>query len=486
MTRSKWDPNSPVEIDASTVALEGDGDDRVVQQQDVDWWKASQRRSGNRVKLPEKEARRSEKDLPSPDEDLDLLQRSLDILDYPKVLQALTLECSTVPAKRIIQQLMRAQKGNIQQSRSSGMQSSLAYQGLAADTVEGSQERYRAVQELQRIIDGETGDATYRDARGYKQLFGPPPLQGACNVEPLFGSHVDGAPVTRVLDAEDITQVRDLLGTMQSVRNWGEALRNVDSSRGVEFVELSRLAESITVNTTLRDLLDGAFERSNTSQEQKRLSGITFPILSQLRSRVQSLRGEVLSILDGLLALPSTQSKLALESGGSLYSEVAGRLVIPVQSKYASMGIVHDTSRSGKTVYVEPTEIVAVTNELKQVEGELRAEEGRIWRMLSNEVYCNQRDLELSACLLGQLDLVHAKVQLGIKFKGVTPEVQNEGVISVRNAKHPVLLLRHIEAVGSTIELGADGNQGLVLTGPNSGTRGRCELSAIRASDLRR
>jgi DNA mismatch repair protein MutS2 len=184
---------------------------------------------------------------------------------------------------------------------------------------------------------------------------------------------------------------------------------------------------------------------------------------------VQVLRGEVLSIIDGLLALPSTKSKLALESGGSLYSEVAGRLVIPVHSKYASMGIVHDTSRSGKTVYVEPTEVVAVTNELKQAEGELRAEEGRIWRMLSNEIFCNQYDLEASAYLLGQLDLVHARFQLGIKLKGVIPEVQNEGVISVQNAKHPVLLLRQIDVVGSTIELGADGNQGLVLTGPNSG-----------------
>jgi DNA mismatch repair protein MutS2 len=450
--------------------MDGDGDNRMMWQQDADWWRATRQSSGNRDSLPKKETTRSEEEVSSPEDEFDLLHRSLNILDYPKVLQALTLECSTVPAKRIIQQLTRPHQGNSQQQRGPKKQSSLAYQGLAASTLEGSQERYRAVQELQWIVDGKTGEATYRDARGYKNLFGPPPIQGACNVEPLFGSEGDGPTVARVLDADDITQVRDLLDTMRTVLNWGEALRKAGSSENIEFVELPRLAESITVNATLHDLLDGAFETTDRSgREQKRLSGITFPILNQLRSRVQVLRGEVLSIIDGLLALPSTKSKLALESGGSLYSEVAGRLVIPVHSKYASMGIVHDTSRSGKTVYVEPTEVVAVTNELKQAEGELRAEEGRIWRMLSNEIFCNQYDLEASAYLLGQLDLVHARFQLGIKLKGVIPEVQNEGVISVQNAKHPVLLLRQIDVVGSTIELGADGNQGLVLTGPNSG-----------------
>jgi DNA mismatch repair protein MutS2 len=170
-----------------------------------------------------------------------------------------------------------------------------------------------------------------------------------------------------------------------------------------------------------------------------------------------------MATLDSLLTMPSIKSKLATESGGALISEVSGgRLVLPVDAKHASsVGIVHDSSRSGKTVYVEPTEIVGPTNELRQAEGELRAEEARVWRSLTEEILQNRVPLETSVKAIGQLDLVWARLLLGRKLKGVIPIVQNEGVISLRNAKHPVLLLRELSnVVGSDVELGSNGNQG--------------------------
>ena len=183
--------------------------------------------------------------------------------------------------------------------------------------------------------------------------------------------------------------------------------------------------------------------------------------------------------LDSIVQLPSVKSKLALESGGPLVSEVAsasggnsgGRLVLPIDPKYASeMGIVHDSSRSGKTVYVEPSEIVGPTNELRQIERDLEAEEARVWRSLTDQIWNNQYDLRKSIQAIARLDLCVARCTLGQRLEGVIPIVQDEGVISLKDAKHPVLLLRNIEkVVGSDISLGADGNQGLVLTGPNSG-----------------
>jgi hypothetical protein len=513
MTRSNWDPDAPVFVEPSTIDLYDDDEGGASRwgisgQQDANWWQLSKKGSGTSSLVKSASQREDGYDSNSSgarqtavvnEPELDLFRRSIDTLDYPKVLQALVRECSTVPAKRIVQQSLRQQPSS--SSSSSGADAAptpsadrrmRAYQPLAAASWKESCERYRAVEELTKLLtmgssdgdfDSDAGASfaaaqqTYRDARGYKQsVLCPPPTRGqSCNLEQVFGSLEDGATqaTRRVLDVDDICHVRDLLDTMQTVRNWGDALRECSSSDDddPEFVELPKLADAIAVNATLRDLLNKAFETTDRSgSEQRRLSGDTFPALKQLRARVQSLRGEVLSTLEGMLALPSTQSKLALESGGSLYSEVAGRLVIPVQSKYASMGIVHDTSRSGKTAYVEPTEIVGLTNELRQAEGELRAEEARIWKMLSNEVYHNSHELEASASAVGQLDLVHAKYQLGLKLKGVIPEVHNEGVITVQNAKHPVLVLRELDVVGSTIELGADGNQGLVLTGPNSGT----------------
>ena len=231
------------------------------------------------------------------------------------------------------------------------------------------------------------------------------------------------------------------------------------------FTELPKLAGAIVVNATLQDLLHKAFDKTG------RLSGTTFPVIGRLRARVRSMKTEIVATLNALLATPSLRSKLALESGGALYSQVSGsdRLVLPVAPNYASsVGMVHDTSRSGKTVYVEPHEIVVPTNELKQIEGELRTEEARVWRSLTQQVVCNRVALQRSVAAVGHLDLVLARYRLGQKWNGVLPVVCDEGVMHLENAKHPVLVLRRDnvnDVVGSDIELGMGKNQGLVLTG---------------------
>ena len=467
LSRSNWDPEASVELTENFLV--GGDQVRVQQQNDAEWWSSS--RKSTKSTTVRTTAAKEDTEATNATTEVDLFQRSLDTLDFPRVLQALIRECSTAPAKRIVEKAMVAQS-TTQHLLKTSSASKRAYQPLCAESVEGARERYRAVEEMGWILskDGVLDGAIYRDAQGRKQSIGPPPIQSGCsNLEPVF----DWDPRTSgstVLEADDILQVRDLLETMQSVQNWGRALQSLSSPDNKTFVELPKLSECLFVNATLSNLLYQSFERKPQMRaDQQILSGTTFPQLGLLRKRVQILRADVLSTLDNLLALPSTRAKLALESGGSLYSEISGRLVIPVQSQHGNMGIVHDTSRSGKTLYVEPTEIVSLTNELRHAEGELRAEEARIWRVLTSEIYGNRNDLETGAAVMGQLDLVYAKHQLGLKLKGVIPTVKDEGVISIRKAKHPVLLLRQVDAVGSTVELGEDGIQGLVLTGPNAG-----------------
>merc|ERR1740124_1613543 len=195
----------------------------------------------------------------------------------------------------------------------------------------------------------------------------------------------------------------------------------------------------------------------------------------------------ILTTIDTLLTTPSLKQRLSLESGGALTSEVNGRIVIPVTDSYASsVGIVHDVSRSGKTGYVEPTEIVGPTNEMRRTETELRREEGRVWRELTKAVMEEREGIDKSLSAVAQIDLVRARVRLGEMIGGVVPEVRDEGVMTLSCAKHPVLLLRELDnVVGSDIEIGIGENQGLVLTGPNSGGKtvilklmGLCALMA--------
>ena len=474
LSQTNWDPNASPENEVPLLLQDDSQFSGGSSLQDEQWWLGSvvapastaDKKQSSKPSKQQSKQKKKRMDESDQDEELDLLKRTFETLDYPRVIRALTEEyTSTMPARNI---LIDKQPKN----RKKGAFESTAYQPFLSTSVEGSRERYRAVQEMQWILQGqntETGwvlprDYHYRNRKGYKETLvgNTPPIAGnSFALEPILQAASAGG---LVLESPQLLEISQALGQMQDIQSWGMALSRVDE---MDFVELPKLVDCIDFNSTLQELLHNAFDDKGS------LSGTTFPTVGRLRARVKALRGDILQTLESLVQMPSVKSKLALESGGPLFSEVnGGRLVIPVESnsKASAIGIVHDTSRSGKTVYVEPTEIVGPTNELRQAEGELRSEEARIWRYLTEQVLINQRALETSIYAVGQLDLVLARLRLGQSWEGLVPRVEEEGVISLRNAKHPVLLLRQLDnVVGSDVDLGADGNQGLVLTGPNSG-----------------
>ncbi|MGK3754143.1 MAG: DNA mismatch repair protein MutS2 [Bacillariaceae sp.] len=427
------------------------------------------------------------------EQELDLFQRSVDTLDFPIILSALRRQCFTLPARQMVDEAAVQTHHLPQQDQDQEVQS------LIANNPHETRKRYKAVLEMQHLLSAETittnlRGAYYKNRRGIQVTIGqgnPPPLEGlSFDIESILKIISEDG---EVLEGPDILEISTMINAMEDLQLWSRGLeRIIDDSATSEmmtnsrregeenlsssplssplFVEIPHIVDGIKLNTTLQNLLEEAFD------DEGKLSGKTFPFLGQLRAKVRTMKADILQTLDSIVQLPSIKSKLALESGGPLISEVAssngaGRLVLPINPKYASaLGIVHDSSRSGKTVYVEPSEIVGPTNDLRVVERELEAEEARVWRLLTEQVWNNQRDLRASVQAVAQLDLCVARYMLGQRLEGVIPDVQDEGIISLRNAKHPVLLLRKMEkVVGSDISLGVDGKQGLVLTGPNSG-----------------
>ncbi len=490
LQRDTWDSSTDPNFKApKKLNDEGSALDR----QNADWWSSKQEQNRKGVMdfnaLPRANPT-PQSSLSAEDQTLDLFQRSSDTLDFPIILGALRTQCFTVPAKEIVDEAAdqsekkQSSKGKSTKPKEDPKTKPLEIQPLLANTPQEVREQYQAVFEMQRLLD--TDGMTKTDLRGayYKNRRGIQVTIGNGNPPPLEGYSFDLESILKicsedgeVLEGPEILEVSTMMNAMEDVQLWAKSLKHIVDDSGPEetnmFVELPRIIDSMQLNTTLQVLLEEAFDNEG------RLSGRTFPALGQLRAKVRTLKTDILQTLDSITQLPSVKSKLALESGGPLVSEVAsasggnsgGRLVLPIDPKYASeMGIVHDSSRSGKTVYVEPSEIVAPTNELRQIERDLEAEEARVWRSLTDQIWNNQYDLRKSVQAIARLDLCVARCTLGQRLEGVIPIVQDEGVISLKDAKHPVLLLRKIEkVVGSDISLGANGNQGLVLTGPNSG-----------------
>mmetsp|Transcript_19145 Transcript_19145/g.47647 ORF Transcript_19145/g.47647 Transcript_19145/m.47647 type:complete len:1082 (-) Transcript_19145:220-3465(-) len=481
LQRDTWDSSADPNFKAPKT-LKDDGSS--VDRQNADWWSSKQKRRRDGPELPK--AGKVDESIPVEDQTLDLFQRSSDTLDFPIILGALRTQCFTVPAKEIVDaaadQSEKKQTEIAKSKSKGGKHKQVEMQPLLANTPQEVRAQYQAVFEMQRLLDADgitktdLRGAYYKNRRGIQVTIGngnPPPLEGySFDLESILKiCSEDG----EVLEGPEILEVSTMMNAMEDVQLWSRSLEHIVDHDDVlpMFVEIPRIVNSIELNTTLQVLLEEAFDNEG------RLSGKTFPVLGQLRAKVRTLKADILATLDSITQLPSMKSKLALESGGPLVSEVAsasggnsgGRLVLPIDPKYASeMGIVHDSSRSGKTVYVEPSEIVGPTNELRQIERDLEAEEARVWRSLTDQIWNNQYQLRTSIQAIARLDLCVARCTLGQRIEGIIPEVQDEGVISLREAKHPVLLLRNIaKVVGSDISLGDDGNQGLVLTGPNSG-----------------
>lgn len=365
----------------------------------------------------------------------------METLDYPKVLQHLASYCQTEPAKNII-----FQSSGQYTTKTKHLATSTATP-LSSPNYEGVIDRYDAILEYDELL-----------YTGVKQ----PSFASDLNFGPILKSASDGA----ILECEDIREISRGLSTVSSIVDWLEEIEKInkdDTDGEKKYVQIPQLGMNVClVDDSLRDLLATAFD------DEGKLSGLTFPKLGQLRKEVAIIRKQILSKIDGLMKSPQFSRMLSVE--GSYFSEVNGRFVLPVQPTHKNaVGIVHDTSRTGKTVYVEPKEIVEPTNEMKQTEVFLKQEESRILRSLTSKIMQNRDDIERALEAAAQIDLLVAKSRLQSVMGGIVPEVKNEGVVNVVQASHPVLLLKGNDVVPNDISLGKDENSGLVLSGPNSG-----------------
>ena len=156
-----------------------------------------------------------------------------------------------------------------------------------------------------------------------------------------------------------------------------------------------------------------------------------------------------------------------------------GRMVIPVKAgdKRALKGFIHDESATGQTVYIEPSEIVETSNEIKELEYAERREIQRILMRFTDMIRPSLPELFKAWDLLGQLDFIRAKALLCQGIGGIKPVIKDEPCFRWIQARHPVLE-KKLKSQGKTIvpldlQLDAD-NRILVISGPNAGGKSVC------------
>ena len=201
------------------------------------------------------------------------------------------------------------------------------------------------------------------------------------------------------------------------------------------------------------------------------------PELARIRRELVNLQGSVGRTLASILRQAKADGWVDADAAPTIRE---GRLVIPVPPGYKRKigGIVHDESATGKTVYIEPQQVVDANNHIRELEGAERRERIRILQAITDMLRPNTDRILGSQQLLAEVDFLNAKVSLAQTLHAIRPELLNEPMLEWSDARHPVLLLHFIPqgkvVVPLSIRLRAQENHVLVISGPNAGGKSVC------------
>ena len=311
---------------------------------------------------------------------------------------------------------------------------------------EAAKERARALSpateldEVRRLLD-ET-DA----ARDMIVRRGSPSFAGVKSVSEALGRAERGGTLNP-------RELLDVAGLLTAARRAREYLPD-DAEPSV----LDRLFASLRPNRYLEDKITTAI----VSEDE--IADAASTELADIRRHKRAAAAKGRQILQKIISSPSYKSVLQ----ESLITQRGGRFVVPVKAEFRGElpGLVHDTSSSGATLFIEPMGVVQANNELKELEAREEKEIDRILAALSAEAAGFAEDVAWNYDLLVHLDLIFARGELSCEMDAARPDVRADGGVYLRRARHP--LLERAKAVPIDVELGR-GFDTLVITGPNTG-----------------
>lgn len=295
---------------------------------------------------------------------------------------------------------------------------------------------------LAQVLIKQTSDAFDLLAR-----FGGPSFGGLKNVNNSLQLADSGA----TLSTRELLNIGSTLRTIRALQEWHSRCFEVKTSLDIFFSSLypnKYLEDKIFTSILSEDeIADNASAELFDIRRKKRLQ----------ESRVREQLDKVIH---------SSHYQKALQE--SIITMRNGRFVVPVKYEHRAQvpGLVHDTSSSGSTVFIEPMSVVEANNEIKVLISKERDEIERILCELSVEAGSFADVIKSSYECAVELNLIFAKAQLGYSMKASIPVLNDKGIIDIKSARHPLIDPKSVVPID--IRLGEDFDT-LVITGPNTG-----------------
>ena len=271
------------------------------------------------------------------------------------------------------------------------------------------------------------------------------------------------------LDEQELFDLRRSLETIRDIVRFLQKSEDEEENTS-PYPCLKRLAGDITVFPQLIGKIKGILSpygkiKDNASAE-----------LARIRRELASTMGSISRSLNSILRNAQSEGVVDKDVAPTMRD---GRLVIPVVPalKRKIKGIVHDESASGKTVFIEPAEVVEANNRIRELEGDERREIIRILMEFSNLLRPSIPDVLLSYEFLAEIDFIRAKALFSEQITGLKPAFENKQVLDWTMAVHPLLQLSLAKHGKKVVPLDIELNEKqriLIISGPNAGGKSVC------------
>ena len=264
--------------------------------------------------------------------------------------------------------------------------------------------------------------------------------------------------------------VWELLRVLRTLHSWVEIVRQSASEERTSFPALEKLAEGVftfkSITRRLEQMLDKyGHIKDNASSE-----------LASIRRELKLAEGSVSRTLTSILKSAQAEGLVEKDVAPAMRD---GRLVIPVAPalKRRIKGIIHDESATGKTVFIEPAEVVEANNRIRELEAEEKREVIRILREFTEQLRPNLKELLRGFEFLADIEFLLAKHQLTKAIVGLSPEIYSTPLIDWYDARHPLLEAKLRKQGSKIVPLCIMLNRKrhiLIISGPNAGGKSVC------------
>jgi len=284
----------------------------------------------------------------------------------------------------------------------------------------------------------------------------------------------DEFPTDNYIDARNIINKTQIIGAVIESHELFSLKKSLETIKAIlrfftnhkdEFPILQESIKSVKVHSFVLDKINLIINSSGKIKDNASSE------LNNVRRDIRHKRANISKVLNSVLSHAKSNDWVDKDLSVSI---VNGRTVIPIESTYKRKikGLIQDVSGTGKTTFIEPEEVVELNNQIVDLEQSERHEIYKILKQFTEEITPYADDLLSSYEFMAEIDFIRAKAKFAIATKSIKPGISNKKIISLNNARHPILYLKFIEQNREVVPLNVEINERqrlILISGPNAG-----------------